>query len=138
MNASRWSAVLLLFAACAPGPVQRTLDGEITGRGAIVDARQQGRWTMFEGGKRTATGKFAAGVPVGIWKRFTADGVLQERAVLKDGVRDGDAATFHRSGARASAGRYVAGTQEGAWVYWGEDGVVDAARTGWYRGGVKQ
>lgn len=141
MNCPAHRAVQLLLvalAACAPRPLSISIDGHREGLGHRVQGKQQGRWTLFRpDGERAATGKFAAGVPVGIWKVFHGNGALQEQAVMHDGVRHGDAATFRADGSRESAGSYEHGQPAGPWQFWAADGTLDAARTGFYRAGVR-
>jgi antitoxin component YwqK of YwqJK toxin-antitoxin module len=139
MKPAALGSLCLLLAACDPATTFRSCDGQREGHGRKVANKNDGPWTLFgPGGARIGTGRFANGTPVGIWKQFHANGALQERATLRDGVRHGEAATFDDRGARLSIGRYENGVPCGAWIFWDSDGQVDAARTGPYVAGVRR
>jgi len=139
MKPAALCSLSLLLAACDPAITFRSCDGRVEGHGRKVANKNDGPWSLFgPDGTRFATGRFANGLPVGIWKQFHANGALQERATLRDGVRHGEAATFDEHGARLSTGRYENGVPGGAWIFWAPDGQVDAARTGHYVAGVRR
>ena len=134
----RAALLCLLLAACDPATTFWSCDGHREGHGRMLGNKNDGRWSMFgPDGRRFATGRFDNGTPVGLWKQFNQSGVLQERAVLRAGVRDGEAATFHDNGTRQSVGRYDNGVPCGAWIFWDRDGKLDAIRTGHYVAGVR-
>ena len=138
MNRTALSCLCLLLAACEPATTFSSCDGRREGRGHRLANKNDGCWTLFgPDGTRAATGRFAHGVPVGLWKQFWPNGALKERALLRDGARHGEAATFHDHGGRESAGRYENNVPCGAWVFWDRTGQVDAARTGHYVAGVR-
>ncbi|MFY9342638.1 MAG: hypothetical protein WAT39_09115 [Planctomycetota bacterium] len=135
-------AIAVLFAAllagCDTGPVQRARDGRPVLRVHQDRLGNQGYCTVFAGaGVRLATGCYANGKPFGIWKQFDAAGRLAARTTMAAGVPDGEAATFHPDGTCESSGGYVQGLREGPWSFHDAAGAVDAARTGFYRGGVR-
>ena len=99
--------LLVALPGCEPGHLEHAADGHRTGHGRRIGNRGEGRWTFFdERGVRMLTGSMSEGLPVGIWKRFRADGALQEQAVLLCGLLDGPAVTFHPDGSRESSGKY--------------------------------
>lgn len=86
-------------------------------------------------GTLRSEGRFAHGVPVGVWRTWFADG--RPRSEVDFGTPGSSALTrerfWHPNGALAAEGPAVAGVREGAWSYWSEAGLL--LRAGAYRAG---
>lgn len=68
---------------------------------------------------------------------YWANGQLQSRAAVEDGVPSGLCERWHKDGTKHASGELRDGHMEGPWEFWLPDGSVDAERTGTYRAGVR-
>lgn len=135
----RWGlGLVLLAAACEPGPLHGWPDGRVVGRGHRSQVANEGYWSMFVPDGSRVTGRFVDGRTFGIWKYYDSRGVLRARTSLHEGREHGPAATWHADGTPESQGGYVDGRREGAWRFWTAAGAPDPARTGHYIAGVRQ
>ncbi len=97
-------------------------------------------------GKVTREGRYRAGEKHGVWKEWTADGVLLHEQTWKRGTLDGSVKKYadgtlsldaryvdgqvsgpyveHRSGKPAVTGAFLADRKHGTWTHHGADGAV--------------
>jgi len=68
---------------------------------------------------------------------YWANGKLQTRSELADGVPTGPSERWYPDGTKQAAGSLRAGQMEGAWSFWLADGSPDGERTGTYHAGVR-
>jgi hypothetical protein len=66
-----------------------------------------------------------------------ANGKLQTRSELTDGVPTGRSERWYPDGTKQAEGSLQEGRMEGAWSFWLADGTPDGERTGTYRAGVR-
>jgi hypothetical protein len=68
---------------------------------------------------------------------YWANGKLQSRSHLADGVPTGRSERWYPDGTKQAEGSLREGRMEGAWSFWLADGTPDGERTGTYRAGVR-
>lgn len=68
---------------------------------------------------------------------YWANGQLQSRSDLEDGVPSGHCERWHPNGSRQAEGTLRDGRMEGPWEFWLPDGTPDTARSGTYRAGLR-
>ncbi|MEZ5018615.1 MAG: hypothetical protein R2756_00560 [Bacteroidales bacterium] len=87
----------------------------------LTDAtgKKQGPWMKkYPNGNLMYEGKFKNDKPVGLFKRYTEEGVLLSELTYADGIEEAAAVFFHPDGSRAAEGKYVARRKEGLWKFW--------------------
>jgi antitoxin component YwqK of YwqJK toxin-antitoxin module len=68
---------------------------------------------------------------------YWANGQVQTRVELSDGVPEGRSTRWHPDGTKQAEGDFSDGRMEGRWEFWNADGTADESRTGTYRAGVR-
>ena len=68
---------------------------------------------------------------------YWANGKLQSRTAIEDGIPSGRSERWHKDGTKQAAGELRDGRMEGPWEFWLSDGTPDVQRTGTYRAGVR-
>lgn len=142
---------------------QFSRDGNLLRRENYVHGELDGRWSeyhletgspkswgSYEMGKRTgiweegtpagqvvASREFAAGVPHGRTRIWTADGTLIEESVFAEGRKTGPAKTWYSTGEKQSEGAFTDGARTGTWTYWRVDGSINEAWSGLYKDDVR-
>jgi antitoxin component YwqK of YwqJK toxin-antitoxin module len=92
-------------------------------RAHCIDGVWDGEWVRWHpNGIKQREGHFNAGIPVGDWPAWDADGGLIGSSTFDGGT--GRWIEWHENGVRADEGDYVAGEQTGTWRAWSPDGAL--------------
>lgn len=81
--------------------------------------KKQGPWVKkYPNGKIMYEGTFKDDRPVGIFKRYTEEGVLLSELTYTSGKDEATAVFYYSDGLKAAEGRYVSRSKEGPWKFW--------------------
>jgi len=87
----------------------------------LTDAagKKQGPWVKkYPDGKIMYEGTFRDDKPVGLFKRYTEEGVLLSELTYATGKDEASAVFYYGDGTKAAEGKYVARNKEGLWKFW--------------------
>mgnify|MGYP000845351526 FL=1 len=87
----------------------------------VTDAagKKQGPWVKkYPNGKIMYEGTFVNDKPVGLFKRYTEEGVLLSELTYTPGRDEASAVFYYPGGLKAAEGKYVARAREGLWKFW--------------------
>jgi antitoxin component YwqK of YwqJK toxin-antitoxin module len=87
----------------------------------LTDAagKKQGPWVKnYPNGKIMYEGTFRDDKPVGLFKRYTEEGVLLSELTYAPGKDEATAVFYYGDGIKAAEGKYVARKKEGLWRFW--------------------
>ncbi len=87
----------------------------------ITDAngKKQGPWIKkYPNGKIMYEGTFKDDLPVGLFKRYTQEGVLLSELTYTNGRDEATAIFYYADGVKAAEGKYLARSKEGLWKFW--------------------
>ena len=87
--------------------------------------KKRGKVTIYEDGRKTASGKVKNYKKQGVWKYYNDDGTLSETYTYKDDIKQG-LYTFYFQGSHVAAmqGNYLNGEKKGAWTEWYLNGQI--------------
>jgi len=81
--------------------------------------KKQGPWVKkYPNGKVMYEGTFKDDKPVGLFKRYTREGILLSELTYSDKKDEAMAVFFYSDGVKAAEGLYVARKKEGLWKFW--------------------
>jgi antitoxin component YwqK of YwqJK toxin-antitoxin module len=87
----------------------------------LTDAagKKQGPWVKnYPNGKIMYEGTFKDDKPVGLFKRYTEEGMLLSELTYTPGKDEATAVFYYGDGTKAAEGKYVARKKEGLWQFW--------------------
>lgn len=81
--------------------------------------KKQGPWVRkYPNGKMMYEGTFKDDMPVGIFKRYTEEGILLSELNYTSGKDEASAVFYYGDGIKAAEGKYVSRNKEGLWKFW--------------------
>lgn len=107
---TRLIITLSLLLLCATAFTQNMTDAA---------GKKQGPWIKrYPNGKPMYEGTFKDDRPVGIFRRYTEEGVLLSELTYTAARDEAAAVFFYGDGIKAAEGKYIARSKEGTWKFW--------------------
>lgn len=107
-------------------------------RGTLEGGERVGTWQRRIGGSRPLEEvEYEAGVRTGERRRYDLRGVLRDRTMYRNGLREGPCTRWAADGSKRCVGEYRGGEMTGEWFFFGEGGQLDTRRTGCYEKGLR-
>ncbi|HEX5054584.1 MAG TPA: redoxin family protein [Planctomycetota bacterium] len=98
-------------------------NGNLAGRGAQRDGRQDGPWQFFHAnGQVESAGSFANDVRDGPWQHWYSDGTLRMAGSYADDRQVGTWRFWHANGQLSCRGSYRVGREYGEWSFFHDNG----------------